>query len=161
MSASTPSLRRLFASCSLALLAVGTAVAGNVSFVRVWPGWKTDTFFTRISEYFGSPEDPGGRIILRTHPGERTGCYFVARVRNTGAAEAGATFVLRVLVPDSTDPKVFSFPADVPSGEPVYEIGLTGSDWTSRKVHPVAWQLELRSAGGQVLASSQSFLWSM
>ena len=164
MSASTPrlnrSLRRFLAGCSLALLALGPAFAGDVSFVRVWPGWKTEALFMRISEYFGKPENPGGRIILRTHPDNRTGCYFVARVRNKGAAEAGATFILRVISPDSPDPKSFSFPSDIPHGEPVYEIGLTGADWPSRKIHPVAWQLELRSADGRTLAASQSFLWS-
>jgi len=164
MSDSTPRLRRRLrrftAGCALALVAASAAFADDVSFVRVWPGWKSGDLFMRISEYFGSPEDSGGRIILRTHPGERTGCYFVARVRNKGSAEAGATFVLRLIAPDSPDPKTFSFAADVPPGEPIYEIGLTGPDWPGRKVHPVAWQLELRSADGKTLATSQSFLWS-
>jgi hypothetical protein len=152
--------RRLVAELALACLVATAAGASDVSFVRVWPGWRTQDFFMRISEYFGQPEDPGSRILLRTHPGDRTGCYFVARVRNKGVPENGATFVLRVITPDSPEPRVFTFATAVPVGEPVYEIGLTGADWPSRKVHPVAWRLELRSADGGTLAASQSYLWS-
>jgi hypothetical protein len=68
--------------------------------------------------------------------------------------------VLRIIAPDSPEPKVFAFPTEVPSGQPVYEIGLTGDDWPSRKVLPVAWQLELLSADGETLATFHSFLWS-
>lgn len=132
-------LRLLAAAFALASIAVGTASAGDVSFVRVWPGWRTTESFMHISEYFGGPEIPGGRIILRTHPMERTGCYFLARVRNKGGPEAGAEFLLRVITPGSPEAREFSFTAGVPSGEPVYEIGLTGADWPSRRIHPVAW----------------------
>jgi hypothetical protein len=164
MSASNPDLSRrlrsLLAALALGCLAVSTVSAADISFVRVWPRWRTTDFFMRISEYFGAPEDPGGRILLRTHPGDRTGCYFLARVRNRGAAESGARFVLSVITPDKPEPRVYVFSSDIPAGEPVFEIGLTGADWPARKVRPVAWQLELRAADGAVLATSKSFLWS-
>ena len=87
-------LRHFLAGLALACLAASAVSAADISIVRVWPGWRTTDFFMRISEYFGAPEDPGGRILLRTHPGDRTGCYFVARVRNRGAAETGVNVIV-------------------------------------------------------------------
>ena len=74
-------------------------------------------------------------------------------------ALSNATFVLRVIAPDSTDTRTYSFPADVPAGSRLFEIGLTGKDWAKARVQPVAWDLELRAADGRVLASAKSFLW--
>jgi hypothetical protein len=145
----------------LSVVLAATASAADVSFVRVWPGWRGTDFFRRISEYFGRPEDPSPRILLRTRPGERSGCYFIVRVRNTGAPAAGAMFRLLIIAPDSPDPRIFTFKTRIPSGQPVFEVGLTGQDWPSQKIHPVAWRLELVSAGGETLAAAQSFLWSM
>jgi hypothetical protein len=142
-----------------AWLAASVSAAG-LNFVRVWPRWRDADFFTRISEYLGGPENPSHRIILRTHPELRPGCYFEVRVKNDGARSDGAKFVLHIIAPDSPEAKIFTFPAEVPSGQPVYEIGLTGYDWPSRKVLPVAWQLELFSADGKTLATAHSFLWS-
>lgn len=144
----------------LSIALASAAPAADMSFVRVWPRWRDEGFFDRIAEYFGHAEEPAGRIILRSHPGERPGCYFTARVRNPGARSAGARFVLRVIAPDSPEPRVYIFPVDVPSGQPVYDIGLTGPDWPSRAIHPVAWRLELVGSGGRTMAAAQSFLWS-
>ena len=71
----------------------------------------------------------------------------------------GATFVVRVVTPDATETKVFSFPADIQAGSWLFEIGITGKDWAAERVHPVGWEVELRSAEGAVLARKTSFLW--
>ncbi len=133
--------------------------AADVGFVRVWPGWRTEESFRRLSEYFGGKENTGGQIVLRTHADTRAGFYFLARVGNAGGALAGASFVLHLIAPDSAEPKVFAFPAAIPAGATVFNLGLTGADWPGPKVHPVAWKLELTSSKGRVLADQKSFLW--
>jgi len=72
---------------------------------------------------------------------------------------AGATFVLKVISPEAIDVRVYSFPAAVPSGSRLFELGLTGKDWTGAHVAPIAWELELQAADGSVLARKASFLW--
>jgi hypothetical protein len=67
--------------------------------------------------------------------------------------------VLRVISPESIDIRVFSFPADVPAGSRLFEIGLTGKDWPKARVEPIAWELELRASDGSLLARKASFLW--
>ena len=135
------------------------AQAAEVEFVRVWPGWRDAESFVRISEYFSGEENFGREVVLRTHPDQRAGFYYLVRVKNSGAKITGAKFVLHAISPSAPEPKMTTFAADIPTRSEVFLLGLTGPDWISRDVHPVAWKLELRSADNQVLASGQSFLW--
>ncbi len=152
-------LRRL----SLLVLAWAAARAGaaDASFVRVWPAWYGADEFKRISEYFDGRENTGGRVIRRSHPGIREGYYFVIRVKNPGPALSGTVFRLQVVTPAGPDPRVFTFSADVPAGSQVYDLGLTGADWPSQKIRPVAWKMELVGPDGRVVDARQSFLWAM
>jgi hypothetical protein len=136
------------------------AAAGDVSFVRVWPGWRESESFDRISEYFGGGENHGPHIVLRTHAETRAGYYFLVRVKNS-AAPAAAQFSLHVITPAVPEPKNFSFPATLAAGESVFQLGLTAADWPGgKKSAPVAWRLDLLAPDGRVLATQQSFLWS-
>ena len=160
--------RRLYPFCrglALALLtaaALGAPVrAAEVEFVRIWPGWHDAIDFTRISEYFDNQENFSGREVRRTHPADRAGFYFVARVKHPAVSLMGARFVLRIITPASPEVEQFTFPADVGPGENLFEIGLTGPDWPGRRTHPVAWRLDLVAQDGQPLAWTQSVLWAM
>ena len=152
-------MRILLVAFLLTLSTAASLHAAEIQMVRVWPGWRDAESFQRISEYFTGQENPGREVILRTQPEERSGFYFLVRVTNAGEAVAGAKFVLQVIEPSTPEPKTSTFPVEIRGKKTVFELGLTGSDWPNRDVHPVAWKLELRSADGQVLASEQSFLW--
>lgn len=141
------------------ILGASSARATDVQFVRVWPAWRDAESFERISEYFTNQENQGREVILRTRPDSRAGFYYLVRVQNRAAALSGAKFSLQVVTPASADVKTYAFPVEVPAKEKVFELGLTGSDWSDPKAHPVAWKLELLTADGAVLASEQSFLW--
>lgn len=137
------------------------AQADSVTFTRIWPAWRDTASFVRISEYFGGKENTGKQTMLRTQSDERDGFYFLTRVHNEAAALPAVRFVLEVITPDSPLPKVFSFPTSLPSGSHAFNLGLTGDDWLSEDVHPVAWRLRLLDAAEHELATSQSFLWRM
>jgi hypothetical protein len=145
---------------AIALFCAASARAADMSFVRVWPGYRTAESFERISEYLTGQENTGGETILRSQPGRREGFYFLARLKNAGDAIAGATVELSVITPASATPRTLKFTADLPAGQHVFECGLTGADWPDAKAHPVAWKIVVRTPGGAELASRQSFLWS-
>jgi len=67
--------------------------------------------------------------------------------------------VIRIIGPDSTDTRVYSFPADLPAGSRLFEIGLTGRDWAGPHSLPVAWEVELQAPDGRVMVRQTSFLW--
>jgi hypothetical protein len=143
----------------LALLAAVPVPAAEIRLVRVWPEWLTADSFQSYYEYHTGRELTGRWVVMRSQPDERTGLYFQIRVENKQATERGATFVVRVISPDAPDTRVYSFPATVKAGSWVYEIGLTGKDWSIGHVHPVAWDVELQTADGAVVAKKGSFLW--
>lgn len=156
-----PVIFRVIRGCLLCLaLGLGvTAGAAEVGFVRIWPAWREAASFVRISEYFGGGENTGRQTVLRTQAGERSGFYFLVRTGNAGAACPGARFELNVIKPDSPVTRTYTFPAEVPAGGHVFNLGLTGRDWAGKDSQPVAWQLRLLSAEGLELARGQSFLW--
>jgi hypothetical protein len=133
--------------------------ANDVSFLRVWPQWHDADWFQSYYEYRHHHELDGKWTVIRSQPWERGGLYFLTRVKNTGARLEGSTFVVRVIAPDSTETRIYSFPAVIPKGSQLFEIGLTGTDWAGPKFNPVAWNVELHTADGQVLAQQSSFLW--
>jgi hypothetical protein len=145
-----------------ALPVMGAAEEGSpVEFVRIWPSWRDRASFVRISEYFGGEENTGRQTMLRTQPEKRTGYYFLTRTRNPDASRTDVKFVLDIITPDSPVAKTYTFPAHLPAGGHVFNLGLTGKDWAGKGVQPVAWRLRLLDAGGLELARGESFLWRM
>ena len=152
-------MRPLLALLPVLGLLSAQARADDVSFVRVWPQWHEADSFQSLYEYRYHHELDGKWTVFRSQPWERGGFYFLTRVKNTGAALKGATFVVRVISPESTATHVYNFPAEIPGGSQLFEIGLTGTDWAGAKTEPVAWEVELHTADGRVLAQKSSFLW--
>jgi hypothetical protein len=126
--------------------------------VRVWPEWRTDESFVRLSELFGGAEKSGSEIFLRTNPEKRDGLYFLVRLAHVSAVEG--TLELGLIRPGKMEPEVFKFPASVKAGSSVFQLGLTGGDWPDPKTEPVAWRVALVDASGAEVAGAESFLWS-
>jgi hypothetical protein len=155
-------LRRLLflaaAIITAALPSIASAKEADVTIVRVFTGWRDAASFKRISEYFDNRENTGGETIVRTHPDQRAGFYFLARVGNPGAARA-VKITVQLITPVDAKPKPYTFTADLKSGTTVLDLGLTGSDWPDAKANPVAWKMDILSADGATLATEKSYLW--
>ena len=143
---------------ALCLILAPLAAAADLTLVRVYAGWRDAASFKRISEYFDGKENTGGEAILRTHPDQRGGYYFLVRVANPGAPRA-VTARLEIITDTTAKPVVHTFTTDLKSGDTVFHLGLTGSDWPDSKTNPVAWKLDLTDTAGQVLVSEKSYLW--
>lgn len=143
-----------------ALVLSASAFASNVKVLRVWPGYRTAESFMRISEYFTGQENPGRKqTLLRTHPEQRAGQYFLTRLENDGPDFDGK-IELHVITVRSPAEVTYVFNAHIPHGQRVFQVGLTGPDWTTAAEHPVAWRLDVVGSDNKELASEQSFLWS-
>lgn len=151
---------RFFTAAFLFLTLALGASAADVTFVRVWPAWRATDSFERISEFFSGQEKTDSHILLRTQADERSGYYFLVRVRNPGATLAATKFTLFIVTPDSPEPKKFEFISELPANDSVFNLGLTGTDWPGQQVRPVAWKLSLATEKDEPLATSQSFLWA-
>lgn len=151
-------MNRIFVLVAAFWALSGGAMAADVEFLRVWPGWREAESFERIGEYFGGRESSGREEVLRTQPGERAGYYFLVRVKNS--APTAAKIAVSVIRPDAPAPKVYTFPVNLPAKETVFQLGLTGADWPQgKKANPVAWKIALLGPDDRVLAEHKSFLW--
>ncbi len=136
----------------------GAQEAASVTIVRVFPGWRDASSFKRISEYFTGRENTGGQVVLRTHANERSGYYFLLRVKNPAAPQEVAV-TLDIARAGHAGAQTYSFHAALGAGDTVLNVGLTGADWTDPKADPLAWRVSIRSADGRTLATDRSYLW--
>lgn len=149
----------LFATAAaLALPSTAVAKEGDLTLVRVFTGWRDTASFKRISEYFTGRENTGGEAMIRTHPDQRAGYFFLVRVTDPGAPLV-VKFKLQLILPSNTALQTFTFPAELRTGDSVLNLGLTGEDWPNPKANPVAWKLDVLGPDGRVLASEKSYLW--
>lgn len=135
--------------------------AETVTIACVKPQHMPRTDFQRISEYFTYRENPGRRVILRTQPQEREGMYFVITLnKKASALPSGSQVKLQVITSESPKAQTFNlpFPEQVGGYCEVF-AGLTGSDWSSKKIDLVAWKVILEDGSGEALAEEQSFIW--
>lgn len=154
------SLAVFVAILSLAAACFGaTPPASSTKIVRVFTGWKDAASFKRISEYFTGRENTGGEIVLRTQPAERAGYYFL--VRTDSASGIAGRFMVEVVLPGASEPQHYVFPASVPAGQKVFQLGVTGRDWADHRVDAVAWRITLQDSTGATVATQQSYLWKM
>ncbi len=146
------------ATIAVALPAVAFAKEGEVKIVRVFTGWRAASSFKHISEYFDGRENTHGETMLRTHPDQRGGYYFLLRVANSGAPVA-VKLTVQLIMPAGHQATSFTFATELKSGDHVLNLGLTGDDWPDAKANPVAWKLEVTTPDGHVLATEKSYLW--
>lgn len=139
------------------LAAFGPGLAAAVSIDRVYTGWRDAASFKRISEYFTGRENTAGQFIIRTDPAQRAGYYFLIRTHQPAATAAQVR--LTIFIPGRADPRVLTFPVQLPPKTSVINLGLTGADWPDPKASAVAWHLELLDPAGQVLDARKSYLW--
>ncbi|MSU46448.1 MAG: hypothetical protein EXS42_04830 [Lacunisphaera sp.] len=151
---------RIIRGCLFLLaLAAGSASASDVAITRVFTGWRDAASFKRISEYFDGHENTGGQLVMRTHPDQRAGYYFLIRTANPGAP-LKAQFQLQLIEQGASVQRTSIFPAEIGSGSGVFQLGLTGPEWQAAKSQPVAWRLLIiATADGRVLATEKSYLW--
>ena len=141
------------------LLAIPALLNAATDIVRVWPAYRDADSFRRITEYMGGSESTGNEIVLRTQADSRDGYYFLTRLKN-GAAAPGTSLVLEVILPGNPAVHTFTFVTDLPAGQQVYQLGVTGTDWPGKGTRPSAWRVTARSADGAILSERTSFLWS-
>ena len=142
----------------LLVLSAVSALGADLTIVRTFTGWRDAASFKRISEYFDGKENTGKETVLRTHPDQRTGYYFLIRLANPGAAQK-VRFQLQLFGQGASASRTVDFPAELKSGSGVFQLGLTGPEWQDAKSQPVAWHLQVLAEDGRVLAAEKSYLW--
>jgi hypothetical protein len=116
---------------------------------------------TRIPEYFSGKEYTGKMVYCRTNQ-EREGLYFSFSLNQYfRKLLTEKNIILSVIRSGRTEIERFTFSLPViAKGKSEIFLGLTGKDWTSNKVKPIAWQIELKNSNEDLILLKKSFLWS-
>ncbi len=114
-----------------------------------------------IRQYFGGAlTGQGFRTVLPSQPDEPAGQYFIARLEDAGPA-APAEARLTIILSNTKELATFTWDLSGKELRKWIYLGLTGSDWPSEEIQPMAWHIEFLDSNGQVLADWKSFLWQM
>lgn len=118
--------------------------------------------FKRIPEFFTGKEYEGSNVYCRSDTKEREGFYFVVKVSGSVVKiSPTAHWKLDWFSPLNPEAQTKKIPINNPDffGKEVF-IGLTGQDWPDHAVQPLAWRICLMNNTKEIIAESQSFLWS-
>ena len=142
------------------LLALLPSLYPETKITSISEVYRTENDFVRIPEYFTGKEYFGKQVVIRTGKG-RAGLYFVLELNHPlfNLPEKSSVLV-RVIRSDHPEAKLYKFelPRKKISGSEIL-LGITGTDWNSSEIKPVAWRIELQDKNGKLLAAKQSFLW--
>ncbi len=137
---------------TIALLAAASCPAADITVLRVWPLWHTAATRSKASTntIFGKELLAKWTVRCAASRTSAPGSTFLVRVKNPGALERGANFVVRVISPDAPQTKVYNFPANIKAGSWLYEGDRAhgkrlGDGAASTRV---AWDVELQTADG-------------
>ena len=116
--------------------------------------------FSRIPEFFTGEEYVGTKIYARSDPKERSGFYFVVKVKGDSHLPEQSYWSLDWV--SSSSPEVQSRKIPIKNknifGKELF-IGLTGKDWPDQSIKLLAWRLRLMG-DDKSLTERHSFLWS-
>ncbi len=152
----------MFRLLTFTLFLATTAQLSAITVKDAYPRHMDEEQFKTVTEFLTGEKRDLPRVVVRTQADERTGQYFILTLdRPVRDLPAGTELVLEVLKSDARDPEVFPLvlPAQTSRTRQLY-IGVTGQDWPSASLQPLAWRVQLRQ-GETVLSEWKSFLWEL
>lgn len=142
------------------LLSLTASLFSETRITSVSEVYWTANDFLRVPEYFTGREYFGKQVIVRTDKA-RAGLYFVLELNQSLAKlPENSSVLIRVIRSDHPEAKLYKLkvPRETTERSEVL-LGITGNDWNSPEIKPVAWRIELQDKAGKLIASKQSFLW--
>lgn len=160
-------MRLLFSAIACLVLAAcaSTPEPGltSVEIKEVKPRYIESDQLTRVSEYFTGQELTGDRVFLRSQPDVKRGYYFTLILdEKVRRLPRGTTVVGEFYSPNERDVQRYDFP--LPNQRPRTKelfVGLTGDDWPNPDVVPAAWRFTIKGPNGNILGTSESYLWRL
>lgn len=112
-----------------------------------------------LGDYFGAQSSKQGfRTRVTTDANDPSGQYFILRLKGNfqDIADHAQIEVLRSDKKTTTSYRLDL--TEVRKSRWLY-LGLTGEDWPSETLQPVAWQILIRDKNEKIIATWKSFLW--
>ena len=143
------------------LFLISLASSYGVSIKSAYTRYYEEGEIRPISQYFGANLiGQGFRSVIASNPDIPRGQYFIVKLSE---AKSGSPVQARMsyFVSTSKDPIEYSWDLSDKRLRKWLYLGLTGPDWPSPDIEPLAWKIELLDTSGKVLTEWKSFLWEM
>ena len=138
------------------LLALLPSLYSETKISSISEVYWTENDFLRIPEYFTGKEYFGKQVVVRTDKG-RAGLYFVLELNHSLAnLPENSSVLIRVIRSDHPEAKRYKLelPRKTTERREIL-LGITGGDWNSPKIKPVAWRIELQDKNGKLLPQAK------
>jgi hypothetical protein len=143
----------------LLLMIVPLSLSG-VTIKTAYTRYYEDGEIRPIRQYFGGTlKLQGFRTVIASDPSTPEGQYFIAKLDDGKKGQANKVR-MTLYSSDSKNATVHNWDLGGESLSGWLYLGLTGKDWPSDEVKPLAWRIEILN-GETLLAEWKSFLWEM
>ena len=153
----------LFSLLCASCLAPREQALTPLDIVEIKPRYIAAAQFKRITEYLTGAEHQPRRLIMRSDASQRSGFYFTLILnQDVRDLPPGTVVEAQLFTPQSPDMQLHSFtlPYKRAKTREIF-IGLTGADWPLKDAVPNAWRFTIKDPNGKLLATEQSYLWSL
>lgn len=152
---------KIFPRILVGILLLGCLPLSAVSIKTAYTRYYAESDIRPISQYFGSDiSEQGFRSVVASQPADPTGQYFILRLEDWKSASLSSVR-MTLFSTDSKESSTRTWTLDGKKLENWLYLGLTGADWKTDEVRPLAWRIELLDGSGQAVAEWKSFLWEM
>lgn len=152
---------RLAGFLLLLALSFSSTSATALTIEQAFPRFYPDRSIESLQQRLGLGSGQTFRSVIPSQKHSPQGWYFLIELDQPLPATAHSARI-RLYRTDALDAASHSWPLDDLRPRRMLYLGLTGTDWPEdTAVRPLAWRIEIVDAEGAVLASWESFLYSL
>ena len=146
---------------ALALFILPWIHLSGITIKTAYTRYYEDGDIRPIGQYFGgSLKWQGFRTVIASDPATPAGQYFIAKINNSDSVQPTKAR-MTLYLSNSKNSSTYTWNLTGESVKGWLYLGLTGKDWPSEQVKPLAWKIELLGADDSLMVEWKSFLWEM
>ena len=127
---------------------------------KVYYRFLTNEQLTRIPEFFTGREFTGSQLLYRTSNKKEGLYFFIPLNAQVGEIPDQIKVILSVIRSGEKKVEDFEFQiSEISKTKKELLLGITGDDWNSKNVKPIAWKLVFEDLNNKMIFYKKSFLW--
>ena len=127
---------------------------------KVYYRFLTNEQLTRVPEFFTGREFTGSQLFYRTSNKKEGLYFFVPLNAQVDKIPDQVKVILSVIQSGEKKVEDFEFQiSEISKTKKELLLGITGDDWNSKNVKPIAWKLVFEDLNNKMIFYKKSFLW--
>ena len=127
---------------------------------KVYYRFLTNEQLTRVPEFFTGREFTGSQLLYRTSNKKEGLYFFIPLNAQVDKIPDQVKVILSVIRSGEKKVEDFEFQiSEISKTKKELLLGITGDDWNSKNVKPIAWKLVFEDLNNKMIFYKKSFLW--